>query len=117
MAAQNTQGVGNGSAEGNQKGNARMTLGSDHLIGTRVVLSGSTNLVSGTPSTAVVTFPVALTDAATNYMVIATAQGATAAIAAGGVAVSGLSTTGFTLTGPNSVTTTINWALIKVSNA
>lgn len=114
MTATSTQGVGNGSAEGRQKGSERMTLGKDKIIGTHVVMAGSVALTSGTPSTATVVFPETLSGSASDYMVLAVPVGATAAIAAAGVAVSGLTTAQFVLTGPNSVTTTINWMLIKL---
>lgn len=115
MTAASVSGVGAGSAEGRQKGNARMTLGVEKLVGTRIVQSGSVALTSGTPSTATVTFAETLSGVAADYMVIATPVGATAAIAAGGVAVSGLTTSLFVLTGPNSVTTTMNWVLVKLN--
>jgi hypothetical protein len=99
MTAASVSGVGSGGAEGSQKGSSRMTLGVDHLIGTRVVKSGSVALTSGTPSTATVVFESTLSGAATDYMVIACPVGATAAIAAAGVAVSGLTTSQFVLTG------------------
>lgn len=112
MAASSVTGTGVGSAEGHNKGTARMTLGSDHLIGPRVVMAGSVALTSGTPSQATVTFPQALSTV-TGHYVMAVPVGATAAIAAAGVAVSSFTTSGFVLTGPNSVSTTMYWMVVK----
>lgn len=117
MAASSVTGVynnGAGAVDGNNKGSERSSLSVAKLIGPRVVQSGSVALTSGTPSTATVVFAQTLSGSATDYVVIAVPVGATAAIAAAGVAVSGLTTAQFVLTGPNTVTTTINWMLVKI---
>lgn len=92
----------------------RAHLGSDKLVGVRVVACGSVALTSASPSTAVVTLPEVLPEAVGNYTVMLTPSGATAAIAAGGAAVSSFTTAGFTITGPNTVTTTINWMILHL---
>jgi hypothetical protein len=115
MAAESASGLGNGSAEGSNKGNSRMTLGVTHLIGSRVVMAGTGTLVSGTPSQCTITFPQVLTGSASNYIVNVNPIGATSAIAAGGLAVSGLSTSSFVVTGPATVTTQFYWTLIKIN--
>lgn len=112
MAASSVTGVGAGSALKKQKGSEHMTLGVDKLIGPHVVSAGSVALTSGTPSTATVTFPQALSSATGHYVQL-TPVGATSGIAAGGVAASAVATTGFVITGPNSVTTTVNWVVFK----
>jgi hypothetical protein len=114
MSASSVTGTGLGSADGKNKGSDHMSLGVGKLIGTRIVASGSVALTSGTPSTATVTFEATLPGVAGDYIVMAVPVGNTAVIAAAGVAVSALSTTSFVLTGPNTVSTTIYWAVIKV---
>lgn len=114
MAASSTQGTGQGSVGANNKGSDRASLAVEKLIGARVVKAGSATLVSASPSTAAVVFDVALSGVVGDYIVITTPVGATAAIAAGGAAISSFTTAGFTITGPNTVTTVIQWLVIKI---
>jgi hypothetical protein len=63
MGATSVTGVGAGSAEGLNRGSARMTLGAGHLVGPHVVACGNTPLVGG-----VATINLgSLTDGASNY--------------------------------------------------
>jgi len=67
MTASTVTGRGIGSADGNNKGSERMTLGVDHLIGTRIVLSGTITLSdSGSGSVA---FGQALDGDSSDYIV------------------------------------------------
>lgn len=113
MTASSVTGVGQGSADKNQKGSEHTTLGVTHLIGPRVVDAGSVILASGSPSSANVAFGTALSSA-TGYFAMVTPVGATSGIATSGASVSVVATTGFTVYGANNVTTTINWVLFKL---
>lgn len=117
MGAQATQGVGPGDCYGLNKGSYEMTLGTSKLIGSRTVTAGSAVMVTGTPSTVVVTFPQPLTTV-TGYGVMLTPVVASAASApTGSFAVFNLTTAGFTIVGPNANTQTVNWSLVSFPNA
>ena len=74
MPASSVTGIGAGSAEGQNKGSERMTLGVQKLIGTRVVAAGRVVLASGV---ATVTFKTPLTGDKANYIVICNALDST----------------------------------------
>lgn len=107
MAASSVTGVGQGSADGRNKGNEHMSLSVNKLIGPRLVSCGQVVLSGGTPSSGLVTFTQSLTSA-TGYFVVATPQGATT----GALNVSAVSTTGFAITGANGSSATCNWSLV-----
>lgn len=72
MTASSVTGLFNngvGSVDGKNMGSDRMTLGSDHLIGVRVVAAGSVTLVS---NAATVKFPQPLPGSADGYVVMLT---------------------------------------------
>jgi len=83
MAASSVTGVGNGSADGSNKGSERMTLGVTHLIGPRIQAAGTVVLAAGV---ATITFPQPLSGSEANYVVMLTPE--TAAGAAHEVSVS-----------------------------
>ena len=117
---QSVQGVGPGSAEPYNKGSQHMTLGVGHLIGPHLVTGGSVVLVSGSPSTAVVTFanPLGTNDVygAGNYTVLLTPVVTTSGSAPSGTfGVYGFSNSGFTVVGPNSSTATVFWTVSRIS--
>lgn len=70
MAASSVTGIGQGSAEGSNKGNEHVSMGVGHLIGTRVVAANRVTLSGGV---ATVTFPSPLTGDKANYVVICNA--------------------------------------------
>ena len=67
MTASTVTGRGIGSADGNNKGSERMTLGVDHLIGTRIVLSGQVQIEDG--GTGSVAFGQSLDGQGSDYIV------------------------------------------------
>lgn len=69
MAASSVTGVGQGSAEGNNKGSEHMSLGVEKLIGTRVVATGTVTLSGGAGT---VVFPQPLSGSKTGYLVFCT---------------------------------------------
>lgn len=114
MGATSATGVGNGGAwtnKGPKNGREQFVP----MVGPRVVRCGTATLTSASPSVATVGFPPLDGDDA-DYVVMAVPVGATAAIAAAGVAVSGFDASAgtFVLTGPNTVTTVINWVILKI---
>lgn len=109
MSASSVTGIGQGAVAQN-KGSERMTFGSNHIVGVRLVDVGQASLTSGTPSTCNVPFTHTLTSA-TGYYAFVQPVGATSG-SASDLSVSNVSTTGFTVTGPNSVSTTFNWQLV-----
>lgn len=111
MAASSVTGVGQGSADGRNKGSEHMTLAVNKLIGPRLVSCGAVVLGGGTPSSGAVTFTQTLTSA-TGYFVVATPVGSTT----GAVNVSAVATTGFVVTGANGSSATVNWALVYNPN-
>ena len=66
MPASSVTGIGPGSAEGANRGNEHMTLGTNHLIGPRCIMSGNCTLSSGSLK---ITFPAPLALANANYSV------------------------------------------------
>ena len=113
MGATTTQGTGNGGAWTNKgPGNGRDQY--VPMVGPRIIRAGTATLASASPSVKTVGFPP-LDGDDSDYVVMAIPVGATAAIAAGGVAVSAFDASAgtFVLTGPNTVTTVINWMIIK----
>lgn len=114
MAATSATGTGIGAAD-NNKGphNGRDIYVSN--MGPTVVRCGSHALTSGSPSSATVGFPP-LDGEDSDYIVVATPVGNTATIAGNGVAVYGFDASAgtFVLYGPNSVTTTMNWMIMKI---
>jgi len=74
MVAANTQGVGPGSVDGNNKGSERMTLGVQHLIGPRVVAAGM--VTNGDGGTVTITFPQSLNQSEAYYAVTVTGASA-----------------------------------------
>lgn len=101
MGATSVTGKGVGSAEGKNKGTARMTLGTTHLIGPRVVAAGSATL---TGSTFVVEFPT-LSGVVGDYSFHLTASNGTA------VYVTSKAVTGFTINGANGQV--VDWMVVK----
>lgn len=57
MGATSVTGVGQGSAEGMNKGNERMTLGTTHLIGPHIVAAGSITMTASTGAVELPTLP------------------------------------------------------------
>jgi len=119
MAASSVTGVGQGSADGRNKGSDHMSLGVSKLIGPRVVAAGVVSLVDASSKSEVtVTLEAALSGADTDYIVVATIAPVTptAAIAAGGVSVSAFDASAgtFVLTSADTFTHPINWTVIKV---
>lgn len=111
MAASSVTGVGQGSADGRNKGSEHTSMSVTKLIGPRLVSCGQVVLGGGTPSTGAVTFTQSLSSA-TGYFATATVQGSST----GAVAVSAVSTTGFVVTGANGSSATVNWALVYNPN-
>ena len=101
MGATSVTGVGNGSADGLNKGSSRMTLGVDHLVGPRVVDAG---VVTMSASTYGVELPT-LSGVVGNYSVQLTASNGTA------VYVTSFTTAGFTINGASGQT--IYWAVFR----
>lgn len=107
MAASSVTGVGQGSAEGQNKGTERMTLSIDKLIGSHIVAAGRATLSSGA---ATVTFPKPLSGSNTGYKIFVQSTASYArsdsATDASGNFVS------FTLAGTG--TDVVQWYVIKV---
>lgn len=114
MAASSVSGVGNGSAESASKGqDGRQTLDVSHLLGVRVYDCGVATLGGQSPSTVAVKFAQPI-DNASNYCVILTGQGSTAALASQGYIYSSLTTSGFTITSANGATNNVSWVLVRL---
>jgi hypothetical protein len=77
MSAASTTGIGQGSAEGANRGNEHMTLGVNHLIGPRCVYAGSCTMNTGTFK---VTFPNPLSSSNVNYSVQVTPTATTTTV-------------------------------------
>jgi hypothetical protein len=114
MAATSTQGTGPGSASGFNKGSQHQTLGVGHLIGSRVVMTGKVALTSGTPSTAVVTFPKALDSSFTYTALITPIVTSSGSAPSGSFAVHNLNVNTLTIVGPNSTSQEVYWVVNKV---
>lgn len=113
MAASSVTGLhknGVGSAEGSNKGSERMTLGTDHLIGVRVVAAGTATLADGA---ATVTFPKPLESSESDYIVMLTNQSAAQAAYVNEKTDSSSKFASFTIAG--NTTNEIAWAVIKLS--
>ena len=107
MAATSATGTGLGAAAGQNKGSVHMTLGVGHLIGPRVMASGTETLSGGA---ATVVLP-AMDGVAADYILMVGDASGTAAATSGTLAINTNDTT-LTLagTGTNSVT----WAVMKI---
>lgn len=101
MGATSVTGVGQGSAEGSNKGTDRMTLGTNHLIGPHIVAAGTVTLAA---STFVVQIPT-LPGVVGNYGFHVTAD------ATGHVFVTAKAVTGFTINGTS--TQVVDWMIVK----
>jgi hypothetical protein len=101
MGATSVTGKGLGSAEGMNKGTARMTLGSDHLIGPHVVAAGNFTM---TGATGVVQIPT-LSGVVADYSFHVTAD------TANSVHVTAKAVTGFTINGTNGQV--VSWMIVK----
>lgn len=110
MGATSVTGVsGPGSVAGLQKGSEHMSLGVHKLIGPRVSAAG-TETLSGT--TGVVEFP-ALTGSPSDYIVILTSNGATAAYVSTALDdVADTDTWNFTITAGSGAV--VSWAVVKI---
>lgn len=107
MAASSVTGVGQGSAEGQNKGSEHMSLGIEKLIGSHIIAAGSATLSSGA---ATVTFPKPLTGSNTGYKIFVQS---TASYARSDAATdSGGNFVSFTLAGTG--TDVVNWFVVKV---
>jgi hypothetical protein len=113
MGATSVTGVsGPGSVGGKQKGSEHMSLGVAKLVGPKITAAGSVTL-SGTTGT--VTIP-ALTGAVTDYVVMLTANGATAPyVSTALAAVVGTGDWSFGVTAGSGAV--VNWALVKTGLA
>jgi hypothetical protein len=112
MSATSVTGKGPGSADKKQKGSEHIRLGSEKLIGPRVVAVGTVTL-DGSGNGSVV-LPI-LIGATANYMVFANDQNTTTAAAVGcSLTVSGSSTT---LTLKGTAAHVISYAVLKVGLA
>jgi hypothetical protein len=108
MAATSTTGVGPGSADGLNKGSEHMTLGSEKLIGPRVVIASDGTLDGS--GDLVTVYPV-LSGAVTDYIAMAVDADTTAAAA---VAISmAMDTTSTTLTLKGPASGVVNYSVIK----
>lgn len=109
MAASSVTGVGQGSADHWNKGSEHMTLGVDHLIGTRVVACGSVTLSGGAGT---VTFPQPLSGSKTGYLVFT--QDVTATNASRPNVLTDNSDGNFaSFTVAGTTTDVINWMVVK----
>ena len=117
MTATSVTGIGQGSSDGKNKGSQRMTLGVDHLIGPRVVHTGKAAMFSGSPSTAVVTFPQPLESGFTYTAVISPIVTTSGSAPAGSFAVYNLNVNNFTIVGPNLSAQEVYWVVSKVVNS
>ena len=106
MAATSTEGTGVGSAlKSGYRGSEGVYLGTEHLVGAGVVLTGSTTLSSGAGT---VTFGTTLPGVDADYIVLC---GQTAAISYA----SSVTVNGFTLTGTGSQV--VKWVVIRITGA
>jgi hypothetical protein len=111
MAATSVTGKGRGSADGKNKGSAHMTLGVAHLVGPRIVMSGTAALSSGSVSLDMP--PLAGDD--TDYVVIVADTNASAMVATSGTI--DASTGTITLGGASSSSHTVAYMVVKTGIA
>lgn len=102
MTASTVTGRGPGSAEPYNQGSERMTLGVDHLIGTRIVLSGKITLDDGGSGS--VTFAQELEGSASDYIVFLQGDSSTVAFP------SNFAVDGFDITG--GADDVVNWIVV-----
>jgi len=99
MGATSVTGVGQGSAEGSNKGSERMTLGAEKIIGPRVVYAGSVTTDGSGDATVVLP---AFAGVTADYVVLCVENGVAAAAAvAASLAITSNATT-ITVKGPAS---------------
>lgn len=110
MAATSVTGTGLGAADGKNKGSEHMTLGVGHLIGPRVMASGTATLSGGA---ATVVLP-AMDGVTADYIVIVGDASGTAAATSGTLAITSTATT-LTLAGTG--TNAVTWMVAKVGNS
>ena len=104
MVASTVTGRGPGSSDGSNRGSERMTLGVDHLIGTRIVSSGSETLNDG--GTGTVTFAQELDGDAADYIVFLQGDSSTVAFA------SAFTTSSISITGGSD--DVVNWMVVSL---
>ena len=112
MAATSATGTGLGSADGQNKGSEHMTLGVGHLIGPRVMASGSVALDGGGLATIVL---AAMPGVSADYFVMVGDASGTAATTSGTLAITADSDTTLTLDG--TATNVVKWAVIKIGTS
>lgn len=108
MGATSVTGVGVGSVEGQNKGSKHWTVGTNRLIGPRVMAAGQATLSSGTKT---VTLPALPTG---SYLVVCTDASGTAAATSGTLANTAGTSCVLTLKGTSS--NTVNWVIVKIGD-
>jgi hypothetical protein len=119
MSATSATGTGYGGAwnnKGPHNGRDIYVSSVDYVAGPQFVRAGVATLADGSSKSLVTVHFTSLEGNDSDYIVIATIVGATAAIAAGGVAVSALDVSAgtFVLTSADTFTNDVNWVIVKL---